>query len=114
MSRRCFPIPTTEAFAARVQVGGTSYRVWGTPASEAGVKTRFLSDLQRRLVSPFCQARVGARKFQKVILTVSPRGISLQDADTKEMVENISIYRWAWHVGEPGCSPAASWRLVGS
>ncbi|XP_061846129.1 low density lipoprotein receptor adapter protein 1-like isoform X2 [Colius striatus] len=38
-------------------------------------------------------ARVGARKFQKVILTVSPRGISLQDADTKEMVENISIYR---------------------
>lgn len=44
---------------------------------------------------PHCQARVGARKFQKVILTVSPRGISLQDADTKEIVENISIYRWA-------------------
>ncbi|XP_068039151.1 low density lipoprotein receptor adapter protein 1-like isoform X3 [Anomalospiza imberbis] len=44
----------------------------------------------RRIVST---ARVGARKFQKVILTVSPRGISLQDADTKEMVENISIYR---------------------
>ncbi|XP_014801864.1 PREDICTED: uncharacterized protein LOC106890505 isoform X2 [Calidris pugnax] len=49
--------------------------------------------MQRCLVSPSCQARVGARKFQKVILTVSPRGISLQDADTKEMVENISIYR---------------------
>ncbi|KAM6123203.1 low density lipoprotein receptor adapter protein 1-like [Pterocles gutturalis] len=44
----------------------------------------------RRIVA---MARVGARKFQKVILTVSPRGISLQDADTKEMVENISIYR---------------------
>ncbi|XP_064002534.1 low density lipoprotein receptor adapter protein 1-like isoform X2 [Pogoniulus pusillus] len=44
----------------------------------------------RRIVAT---ARVGARKFQKVILTVSPRGISLQDADTKEMVENISIYR---------------------
>lgn len=57
-----------------------------------------LANLQRCLVSPHCQARVGARKFQKVILTVSPRGISLQDADTKEMVENISIYRWAWHV----------------
>ncbi|XP_053858064.1 low density lipoprotein receptor adapter protein 1-like isoform X1 [Vidua macroura] len=49
--------------------------------------------LQRLLVFFHCQARVGARKFQKVILTVSPRGISLQDADTKEMVENISIYR---------------------
>ncbi|XP_027559441.1 low density lipoprotein receptor adapter protein 1-like isoform X6 [Neopelma chrysocephalum] len=44
----------------------------------------------RRIVAT---ARVGARKFQKVILTVSPRGISLQDADTKEMVENVSIYR---------------------
>ncbi|OXB55590.1 hypothetical protein ASZ78_005139 [Callipepla squamata] len=44
----------------------------------------------RRIVAT---ARVGARKFQKVILTVSPRGISLQDADTKEMVESISIYR---------------------
>ncbi|XP_026702029.1 numb-like protein isoform X1 [Athene cunicularia] len=44
----------------------------------------------RRIVAT---ARVGARKFQKVILTVSPRGISLQDADTQEMVESISIYR---------------------
>ncbi|XP_066851419.1 low density lipoprotein receptor adapter protein 1-like isoform X4 [Anser cygnoides] len=44
----------------------------------------------RRIIAT---ARVGARKFQKVILTVSPRGISLQDADTKEIVENISIYR---------------------
>lgn len=58
--------------------------------------------LQRCLVCLHCQARVGARKFQKVILTVSPRGISLQDADTKEMVENISIYRWAQHAGGPG------------
>uniref|UniRef100_U3I8U8 PID domain-containing protein n=1 Tax=Anas platyrhynchos platyrhynchos TaxID=8840 RepID=U3I8U8_ANAPP len=44
----------------------------------------------RRIIA---MAQVGARKFQKVILTVSPRGISLQDADTKEIVENISIYR---------------------
>lgn len=40
---------------------------------------------------------------------MSPRGISLQDADTKEMVENISIYRWArqwvwagWNLGSQG------------
>ncbi|XP_019393669.1 PREDICTED: low density lipoprotein receptor adapter protein 1-like, partial [Crocodylus porosus] len=38
-------------------------------------------------------ARVGARKLRKVILTVSPRGILLQDAETKEIIENISIYR---------------------
>lgn len=72
------------------------YRVCGAPSSK-GMKRRPLSGLQRLLVSFHCQARVGARKFQKVILTVSPRGISLQDADTKEMVENISIYRWACH-----------------
>ncbi|XP_010217973.1 PREDICTED: low density lipoprotein receptor adapter protein 1-A-like [Tinamus guttatus] len=44
-------------------------------------------------LAPLGRAREEARKFQKVILTVSPRGISLQDAETKELVENISIYR---------------------
>ncbi|XP_065258321.1 low density lipoprotein receptor adapter protein 1-A-like [Emys orbicularis] len=44
----------------------------------------------RRIIT---MARVGAKKFQKVILTVSPRGISLQDAETKEMIECVSIYR---------------------
>ncbi|KAM6459072.1 low density lipoprotein receptor adapter protein 1-like isoform 1-T1 [Liasis olivaceus] len=38
-------------------------------------------------------ARVGPKKFQKMILTVSPRGLSLQDAETKETIETISIYR---------------------
>ncbi|KAJ6661273.1 hypothetical protein lerEdw1_015410 [Lerista edwardsae] len=38
-------------------------------------------------------ARVGPKKFQKVILTVSPRGLSLQDAETKETIESVSIYR---------------------
>ncbi|XP_028581228.2 low density lipoprotein receptor adapter protein 1-like isoform X3 [Podarcis muralis] len=38
-------------------------------------------------------ARVGPKKFRKVILTVSPRGLSLQDAETKETIETISIYR---------------------
>ncbi|XP_028581230.2 uncharacterized protein LOC114595047 isoform X8 [Podarcis muralis] len=40
-------------------------------------------------------ARVGPKKFRKVILTVSPRGLSLQDAETKETIETISIYRQA-------------------
>ncbi|XP_050807090.1 low density lipoprotein receptor adapter protein 1-like isoform X5 [Gopherus flavomarginatus] len=44
----------------------------------------------RRIIA---MARVGAKKFQKVILTVSSRGISLQDAETKEMIECVSIYR---------------------
>ncbi|XP_053107221.1 numb-like protein isoform X3 [Hemicordylus capensis] len=46
--------------------------------------------------SPACaagSARVGPKKFQKVILTVSPRGLSLQDAETKETIGNVSIYR---------------------
>lgn len=38
---------------------------------------------------------MGAQKLRKVILTVSPRGISLQDAETQETIENISIYRCA-------------------
>uniref|UniRef100_A0A8C8SRJ4 PID domain-containing protein n=1 Tax=Pelusios castaneus TaxID=367368 RepID=A0A8C8SRJ4_9SAUR len=44
----------------------------------------------RRIIA---MARVGTKKFRKVILTVSPRGISLQDAETKEMIECVSIYR---------------------
>nr|XP_020663982.1 low density lipoprotein receptor adapter protein 1-like [Pogona vitticeps] len=38
-------------------------------------------------------ARVGNKKFQKVILTVSPRGLSLQDAETQDTIACISIYR---------------------
>ncbi|XP_062822765.1 protein FAM43B isoform X2 [Anolis carolinensis] len=37
--------------------------------------------------------RVGPKKFRKVVLTVSPRGLSLQDAETQEPIESISIYR---------------------
>nr|XP_060610813.1 low density lipoprotein receptor adapter protein 1-like isoform X3 [Anolis sagrei ordinatus] len=37
--------------------------------------------------------RVGPKKFRKVLLTVSPRGLSLQDAETQEAIESISIYR---------------------
>lgn len=37
---------------------------------------------------------MGPKKFQKVVLTVSPRGLSLQDAETKETIENVSIYRY--------------------
>ncbi|XP_075440087.1 low density lipoprotein receptor adapter protein 1-like isoform X2 [Ascaphus truei] len=44
----------------------------------------------RRIIT---MARVGAKKFQKVTLTVTPRGISLQDAATEQLIENVSIYR---------------------
>nr|XP_033791622.1 low density lipoprotein receptor adapter protein 1-B-like isoform X2 [Geotrypetes seraphini]XP_033791623.1 low density lipoprotein receptor adapter protein 1-B-like isoform X2 [Geotrypetes seraphini] len=44
----------------------------------------------RRIIT---MARAEAKKFQKVTLTVSPRGILLQDSETNEMIENISIYR---------------------
>ncbi|KAM4694071.1 low density lipoprotein receptor adapter protein 1-like isoform 2-T2 [Discoglossus pictus] len=44
----------------------------------------------RRIIT---MARVSTKKFQKVVLTVTPRGISLQDAATGQMIENVSIYR---------------------
>ncbi|XP_030051395.1 low density lipoprotein receptor adapter protein 1-B isoform X2 [Microcaecilia unicolor] len=44
----------------------------------------------RRIIT---MARAEAKKFQKVTLTVSPRGILLQDSETNKMIENVSIYR---------------------
>ncbi|KAJ8008680.1 hypothetical protein DPEC_G00080930 [Dallia pectoralis] len=38
-------------------------------------------------------ARASAKKFQKVTLTISPKGIIITDTETQEMVENVSIYR---------------------
>ncbi|XP_053315976.1 low density lipoprotein receptor adapter protein 1-like [Spea bombifrons] len=44
----------------------------------------------RRIIT---MARVGAKKFQKVTLTVTPRGISLQDSEDGHLIEFVSIYR---------------------
>ncbi|XP_069461555.1 low density lipoprotein receptor adapter protein 1-like isoform X2 [Ambystoma mexicanum] len=44
----------------------------------------------RRIIS---MARVEAKKFKKVTLTVSPRGIVLQESENSAMIENVSIYR---------------------
>ncbi|MGH0124003.1 UNVERIFIED_CONTAM: hypothetical protein FKN15_045670 [Acipenser sinensis] len=38
-------------------------------------------------------ARASAKKFQKVTLKVSPRGIILTDTETNELIDNVSIYR---------------------
>lgn len=40
------------------------------------------------------QARASAKKFRKVTLTVSPKGIVLTDTETSELIEDVSIYRW--------------------
>lgn len=39
------------------------------------------------------QARAGAKKFRKVTLTVSPKGIIVTDTETADLIENVSIYR---------------------
>lgn len=39
------------------------------------------------------QARAGAKKFRKVTLTVSPKGIVITDTETADLVEDVSIYR---------------------
>ncbi|XP_063078720.1 low density lipoprotein receptor adapter protein 1 [Engraulis encrasicolus] len=44
----------------------------------------------RRIVTT---ARASTKKFRKVTLTVSPKGIVISDTETGELVENVSIYR---------------------
>uniref|UniRef100_A0AAY4AYP5 PID domain-containing protein n=1 Tax=Denticeps clupeoides TaxID=299321 RepID=A0AAY4AYP5_9TELE len=44
----------------------------------------------RRIVS---MARASAKKFRKVTLTISPKGIIIGDSETGDLVENVSIYR---------------------
>ncbi|XP_030201955.1 low density lipoprotein receptor adapter protein 1 isoform X1 [Gadus morhua] len=44
----------------------------------------------RRIVAT---ARASAKKFRKVTLTVSPKGIVLTDTDTTDLIEDVSIYR---------------------
>ncbi|XP_063758933.1 low density lipoprotein receptor adapter protein 1 isoform X1 [Eleginops maclovinus] len=44
----------------------------------------------RRIVTT---ARASAKKFRKVTLTVSPKGIIMTDTETTDLIENVSIYR---------------------
>jgi len=40
------------------------------------------------------QARASAKKFRKVTLTVSPKGIIMSDTETNDLIEDVSIYRY--------------------
>ncbi|XP_061098817.1 low density lipoprotein receptor adapter protein 1-B [Conger conger] len=44
----------------------------------------------RRIVAT---ARASAKKFRKVTLTVSPKGIVISDTESSQLIENVSIYR---------------------
>ncbi|XP_056150826.1 low density lipoprotein receptor adapter protein 1 [Lampris incognitus] len=44
----------------------------------------------RRIVA---MARASAKKFRKVTLTVSPKGIIITDTETTDLIEDVSIYR---------------------
>ncbi|XP_072559036.1 low density lipoprotein receptor adapter protein 1 isoform X1 [Paramormyrops kingsleyae] len=44
----------------------------------------------RRIVT---MARASAKKFRKVTLTISPKGIIIVDTETNNLIENVSIYR---------------------
>uniref|UniRef100_A0A2I3GLY0 Low density lipoprotein receptor adaptor protein 1 n=1 Tax=Nomascus leucogenys TaxID=61853 RepID=A0A2I3GLY0_NOMLE len=59
-------------------------------------------------------AKASGKKLQKVTLKVSPRGIILTDNLTNQLIENVSIYRYAQHgvglqvaVASPTCSALA-------
>lgn len=41
------------------------------------------------------KAKASGKKLQKVTLQVSPRGIILTDSITNQLIENVSIYRYA-------------------
>ena len=43
------------------------------------------------------KAKASGKKLQKVTLKVSPRGIILTDNITNQLIENVSIYRYAQH-----------------
>uniref|UniRef100_A0A673MYZ9 PID domain-containing protein n=1 Tax=Sinocyclocheilus rhinocerous TaxID=307959 RepID=A0A673MYZ9_9TELE len=45
----------------------------------------------RRIVAT---ARASAKKFRKVTLTVSPKGIIISDTETNDLIEDVSIYRY--------------------
>uniref|UniRef100_A0A3P9IPL3 Si:dkey-71h2.2 n=1 Tax=Oryzias latipes TaxID=8090 RepID=A0A3P9IPL3_ORYLA len=44
----------------------------------------------RRIVAT---ARASTKKFRKVTLTVSPKGIIITDTETTDLIEDVSIYR---------------------
>ncbi|KAL3052580.1 low density lipoprotein receptor adapter protein 1 isoform X1 [Trematomus bernacchii] len=44
----------------------------------------------RRIVTT---ARASAKKFRKVTLTISPKGIIMTDTEATDLIENVSIYR---------------------
>ncbi|XP_051500608.1 low density lipoprotein receptor adapter protein 1 isoform X4 [Myxocyprinus asiaticus] len=44
----------------------------------------------RRIITT---AHASAKKFQKVTLTVSPKGIIISDTETNDLIEDVSIYR---------------------
>ncbi|XP_056621325.1 low density lipoprotein receptor adapter protein 1-B isoform X5 [Triplophysa dalaica] len=46
----------------------------------------------RRIVTT-ARASANAKKFRKVTLTVSPKGIIISDTETNDLIEDVSIYR---------------------
>lgn len=57
----------------------------------------YFSSLTFQFLSPL-QAKASGKKLQKVTLKISPRGIILYDSASNQLIENISIYRWAIHL----------------
>lgn len=49
------------------------------------------------LTHVYPKAKASGKKLQKVTLKVSPRGIILTDNITNQLIENVSIYRYAQH-----------------
>ncbi|KAK6488705.1 low density lipoprotein receptor adapter protein 1-like isoform X1 [Huso huso] len=72
----------------------TKYLLGGmAPWWSSSFQNSFTAIASRPLKIENLKARASAKKFQKVTLKVSPRGIILTDTETNELIDNVSIYR---------------------
>lgn len=93
VDRIIFPIASlqvtrTEAFRGS-RIRGSEW--WGA-THEGGSQVR----AGKAPLTHVCpKAKASGKKLQKVTLKVSPRGIILTDNITNQLIENVSIYRYA-------------------
>ncbi|KAA0708742.1 Low density lipoprotein receptor adapter protein 1 [Triplophysa tibetana] len=64
----------------------------------------------RRIVTT-AHASANAKKFRKVTLTVSPKGIIISDTDTNDLIEDVSIYSGMQRAHVAGQNALQSTRL---
>lgn len=95
------PVTRTEAFCGP-HIGGSEQQ---GVTHEGGSQVR----AGKAPLTHVCpKAKASGKKLQKVTLKVSPRGIILTDNITNQLIENVSIYRYAQRRPASLC-PSGQW-----